>query len=248
MSYYLVCFYAAFALFGVSFLVSLFRERRSLLFHRAVLAPALLFNGTALYLLVLESGHLPSHFLFERFVELSLGAGLLLWLFSFADDTRRVAPYVLGMILCLFAVALPFPKEPTPHIFRFSLTAAQLFFQLEVLSFALILLSAGYYLMCLVERGRLPDERACLHRARGFLLVGFTLFLTSQFCGSIWSLQGWGDYWMWGKMSSAGVVVWFYLMFVIHLRYAPRFGRGFESGAGFSLFPLLVVYRMVWQP
>ena len=79
-------------------------------------------------------------------------------------------------------------------------------------------------------------------------MVGFTIFLASQFFGSIWSLQGWGDYWMWGKMSAVGVVVWFYVMFVIHTRYVPACSRTFEAGVGFLLFLLIIAYRMAWQP
>jgi hypothetical protein len=245
---YLLCFAFSFALFGLSFALSLCRERRSRHFHQAALFPPVLFNGATLLAMVWESGHLPSHFLFERFVELALGAGLLLWLLSFLEDTRRVSPYVLGMILCLFSLTLPFPKGLTPPIYRFSLLTARLFFQLEALAFVFILFAAAYYLLCLVEKGRIPDERSTMQKGRRTLLIGFTLFLTSQFFGSIWSLQGWGDYWMWGKMSSMGVVVWFYLMLLIHMRYTHGFGRVFEAGVGFSLFPLLVVYRMVWQP
>ena len=245
---YLFLFFSSFALFGLSFVLSLYRERRSRLFHRIALFPAVLGSGATLLVMVVESGHLPTHFLFERFVELSLGAALLLWLLSFLQDTRRVTPYILGIILCLFSVSLFFPKELTPPIFRFSLLTAQLFFQLEVLAFVLILFSAANYLVCLVERGRLPEERTHMQSGRRYLLIGFTAFLASQFFGSIWSLQGWGDYWMWGKMSFMGVVVWFYLMFIIHIRYAHRLGRLFEAGAGSSLFPLILVYRMAWQP
>ncbi len=245
---HLLCFWISFALFGLAFALSLARERRPRRFHRIALVPPVLFNGATLLVMVRASGHLPSHFLFERFVELALGAGLFLWLLSFLQDTRKVSPYVLGMILCLFCAALPFPKDLTPPIFRFSLLTARLFFQLEALAFVFILFSAAYYLLCLVERGRLPEEGSHMQKGRNHLLIGFTIFLASQFFGSIWSLQGWGDYWMWGKMSSMGVVLWFYFMLLIHLRYARGFGRLFEAGVGSSLFPLLIVYRMVWQP
>jgi hypothetical protein len=245
---YLLCFTVSFALYGLSFALSLRRERRPRWLLHIALLPAVLFNGATLFVMVCRAGHLPSHFLFERFVELALGAGLLLWILSLVADTRRISSYVLGMILCLFTVALAFPKELSPPIFRFSLFTAQLFFQLEALAFVLLLFSAAYYLLCLVEKGRLPDERSYMQKGRRYLLMGFTVFLTSQFFGSIWSLQGWGDYWMWGKMSSMGVVVWFYLMLVIHMRYAHGFGRVFEAGVGSSLFLLLLVYRMAWQP
>ena len=245
---YRILFALFFALYGLCFVLSLWREKRSRRFHRIALIPPVLCNGVTLLVVVLESGHLPSHFLFEQFVELTLGTGLLLWLLSFLQDTRRVSPYVLGMIVLLLVVTVFFPKDLTPLIFRFSLPTAQLFFQLESLASVLLVFSAAYYFLCFVERGLIPDGRSYMQMGRRFLLIGFTLFLSSQFFGSLWSLRGWGDYWMWGKMSSMGVVLWFYLMLVIHLRYVSGFGRTFEAGVGASLFPLLIVYRMIWQP
>ena len=53
---------------------------------------------------------------------------------------------------------------------------------------------------------------------------------------------------MWGKMSAVGVVVWFYVMFIIHTRYVPACSRTFEAGVGFLLFLLIIAYRMAWQP
>ena len=245
---YLTCFYVSFGLYGVLFLLSLFRRRLSARFYRIALILPLLFNGLAFVIMLVQSGHLPSHFLFERMVQLGLWVGILLWFISFRTDVRSVAPYVLAMISALFAVSLFFPKELSPLIYRYSLLMAKLFFELEALSFVFFIFSSAYYLAHLVEGRSVVAGRGDLQNARWYLLVGFTIFLASQFFGSIWSLQGWGDYWMWGKMSAVGVVVWFYVMFVIHTRYVPACSRTFEAGVGFLLFLLIIAYRMAWQP
>ena len=245
---YLTCFYVSFGLYVILLLLSLVRERLFRSFYRIALIPPLFFNGVAFVTMLVQSGHLPSHFLFERMVQLGLWVGILLWFVSFRGDVRRIAPYVLSMIAALFAVSLFFPKELSPLIHRYSLVMAKLFFELEALSFVFFVFSSAYYLAYLVEGRGLAAGRGDLQNGRWYLLVGFTIFLASQFFGSIWSLQGWGDYWMWGKMSALGVVVWFYVMFVIHTRYVPACGRTFEAGVGFLLFVLIISYRMAWQP
>jgi len=246
--FYLTCFYVSFGLYGILLLRSLFRKRLSRRFYQTALILPLLFNGLAFAAMLVQSGHLPSHYLFERVVQLGLWVGILLWFISFRTDVRRVAPYVLAMVAALFSVSLFFPKELSPLIHRYSFVMARLFFELEALSFVFFVFSSAYYLAHLVEGRSVVAGRGDLQNARRYLLIGFTIFLASQFFGSIWSLQGWGDYWMWGKMSAVGVVVWFYVMFVIHTRYVSACGRTFEAGVGFLLFLLIIAYRMAWQP
>ena len=91
-------------------------------------------------------------------------------------------------------------------------------------------------------------KKQWLNKARVYLLFGFVIFLTSQFIGSIWSLQGWGDYFVWGKMTFMGIVIWFYLMFVVHIRYLKKYGDKFMAISGSFLFCIIVLYRFIWQP
>lgn len=246
---YVTLFYLAFGLYGLLFLASLRLEKRSRFFGAVALPVPILVAGFCLAAFVRASGHLPSHFLFERFVQLGLWIGILLWLDALRGRADGVARYVLFLILVLYAVAALFPKEITPPVYRYALPLAKVFFELEAWAFALLAYASAFYLRSLMEGRRNDDEaRSALQRARRYLLLGFVLFLASQFFGSLWSLQGWGDYWMWGKMSAVGVVVWFYLMFVLHARYVPACGRIFEGAAGFGVFVLLIAYRMAWQP
>jgi len=152
------------------------------------------------------------------------------------------------MILILFGLCLFFPLDLKLATYRYSIFMARLFFQIEALSFVLMIIASAYCLLYLIEKKHLVDSRRILVKGRIYLLMGFVAFLTSQFFGSVWSLQGWGDYWMWGKMSFIGVVMWFYIMFIIHSRYVKGCGGTFEAGVGASLFLMVLIYRMVWQP
>lgn len=242
-------FYASLGLYALVFLASLRLETRSRAFLLIALPAPLLFAGLSLAALIRASGHLPSHFLFERFVQLGLWVGILLWLDALRGRAEGIGRYVLFLILVLYGVAALFPKGITPPVYRYALPMAKLFFELEAWAFALLTVSSAYYLRSLIDRARQKEgPRSDLQQGRRYLLFGFVLFLASQFFGSLWSLQGWGDYWMWGKMSAVGVVVWFYLMFVLHARYVPACGRRFESAAGFFIFVLTIAYRMAWQP
>ena len=152
------------------------------------------------------------------------------------------------MILIMFGLCLFFPMDLKLATYRYSIPWAQLFFQIEALSFVLLIFASAYCLLYLVENKRLDGGKKILVKGRIYLLIGFVAFLASQFFGSVWSLQGWGDYWMWGKMSFIGVVMWFYIMFIIHSRYVKGCGEKFEAGIGLSLFLMVLIYRMVWQP
>ncbi len=242
-------FFVSLGLYALVFAISLRAEARSRAFLLIALPAPLLFAGLSLGALIRASGHLPTHFLFERFLQLGLWVGILLWLDALRGRAKEVAPYILLLIVVLYGVASLFPKGITPPVYRYALPLAKLFFELEAWSFALLTVSSAWYLRSLVESRRQGNEpRDALQQGRRYLLFGFVLFLASQFFGSLWSLQGWGDYWMWGKMSAVGVVVWFYLMFVLHARYVPACGRVFESTAGFLVFALTIAYRMAWQP
>lgn len=242
-------FYVSLGLYALVFLLSLRIETRAREFLLVAFPAPLLFAGLSLAVWIRASGHLPYHFLFERLVQLGLWVGLLLWLDILRGRAEGVARYVLFLIVVMNAVAAWFPKEITPPVYRYALPLAKLFFELEAWAFALLTVSSAHYLRSLIEGRRREDpSRSALQQGRQYLLFGFVLFLASQFFGSLWSLQGWGDYWMWGKMSAVGVVVWFYLMFVLHVRYLPACGRVFESMAGFLVFALTIAYRMAWQP
>ncbi|UCF55913.1 MAG: cytochrome c biogenesis protein CcsA [Deltaproteobacteria bacterium] len=245
---YILCFFISFFFYFILFLLSLPGEKRSRLFFKIGLVPPVFFNGIAFLTMTVQSGHLPSHFLFERFVQLGFGLGFFLWIISLFEDTRRVTRYVLLMILILFGISLVFPFELKPPVYRYSILMSQLFFQLEALGFVLMAFSSAYCLLYLVEKKRPENRKPFLTKGRNYLLIGFVFFLASQFFGSIWSLQGWGDYWMWGKMSFMGVVLWFYVMFVIHSRYVTACRETFEAGVGSLLFLMIIIYRMVWQP
>jgi hypothetical protein len=249
---YRAYFFISFLLYLILFFLSIPGERRSRWLLRIGLVLPVVFNGLTFFAVVVQSGHLPSHFLFERFIELGFGLGMLLWIVSFWEDTRRIGRYLLLMILMVLGLCLIFPMDLIPPIYRYSLVAAQLFFQLEALAFILLVFSSGYFLVYLFEKRNLEkkhaDGEAYLQKGRIYLLIGFIVFLASQFSGSIWSLQGWGDYWMWGKNSLAGVVIWFYIMFVIHCRYIYACRGRFEAGVGSLQFLMVLFYRMVWQP
>ena len=227
----------------------LFKKNYTDLFYKVSIALPVLFNGMTFFCMTLKSGHLPTHYLFERFVELSFGVGLLLLVMSFFEDTKSLARYIIMMILILFGVCLFFPKMAKLPAYRYKYITAQLFFQFEVLSFILVVFACAFYCMYLVQGKAGDGGLEIIFKARLYLIIGFLFFLTSQFFGSIWSLQGWGDYWVWGKMSFASVTLWFYIMYVIHNKCVGGIGYTlFEATNGILLFVMLIMYRMIWQP
>jgi hypothetical protein len=245
---YLTLSYISLLLYLAFFILSLPGDKRPHLFYRLGFALPVIVNALTVITMTVQSGHLPSRYLFETSVELGLGLAILTWIMSFFWETRKIVRYVLLMIVLLFGVSLLFPHQLSLRIYRYSLVMAQLFFQLETIAFSLMLFSGACFFSCLVEKGTAGEKRLSLERGRLFLLIGFIFFLASQFFGSLWSLQGWGDYWMWGKMAFTGVVVWAYVMFLLHIRYISLCGETFEAGMGSLLFVIALSYRMVWQP
>jgi hypothetical protein len=246
---YIGSFVASLICYVVLFVFSLVSQRdtRKRILQAGILLPVIL-SGVALTDLIVQGHHLPTHYLFERFLELGFGLGFLLFVVSFFEETTRILPYVIFMILILFGLCLVFPIKVTLPSFRYARLSSQLFFQLESLSFMLMSFSSAYCWAYLLEKTNLSDKKQWLTKARLYLLFGFVVFLTSQFIGSIWSLRGWGDYFVWGKMTFMGIVIWFYLMFVVHVRYLKSYGDRFMALSGSLLFCIIIFYRLIWQP
>jgi hypothetical protein len=245
---YLTLFYVSLLLYIALFILSLSGEKRPPLFYKLGFAPPVIVNALTVLAMTVQSGHLPSRYLFETSAALGLSLALLSWIVSFFLETRKIVRYVLLMIVLLFGISLLFPHQLSLRIYRYSLITAQLFFQLETIAFSLMLFSGAWFFSHLVDKGTNSEKRLSLERGRLFLLIGFIFFLAAQFFGSLWSLQGWGDYWMWGKMAFTGVVVWAYVMFLLHLRYVSLCGETFEAGMGSLIFVIALSYRMAWQP
>jgi hypothetical protein len=245
---YLACFYLTFLLYLVLFFPALRGDRRSPQFYKLGLSLPVIVNGITLAVMTVQSGHLPMRYLFEVFVELAFALAVLTWIMCFFRDIRSIIRYILFMIVLLFGVSLFSKMQLSLRIYRYSLLMAQLFFQLEVVAFAFMLFSVAWFFSRLIEKKTAGEGRFLLEQGRLFLLIGFIFFLASQFFGSLWSLQGWGDYWMWGKMAFAGVVVWAYAMFLLHIRYVSFCRETYEAAAGSLLFLVILGYRIAWQP
>lgn len=212
--YITLSYFVSFACYGMG-LIATFLERMRLGSFFTLMGLAV--NGVALVLLWIAGGQFPVFHLFESFL---LCTFILALLHFFAGDKagdHNIAKWVLVEILILFAVLLFYPKSPAPHRYHHDALFVFFFHAFRAGALGLMLFSSAHYIQFLIDGkgSRLGHE--LFRKGRDFLLLGAIFFLTSEYSGIIWCLNGWGDFWRWnyGFLSSAFIML--YLMLVFHI-------------------------------
>jgi hypothetical protein len=233
----LLCFYGAFGLYVISFVLSVSRSKylHSYVWHTMLFA--FILNGLAIGFSVSKPVYIP------RSLELGFGLIILLWMVSLFQDIERFQRLILFMIVTLFVADLFSSGTFRTYTDLYSVPWGLdiLFHQLESMAFLFMTFSSGYCLLYLFENKSWKDPAFSLHSARNFMLVGFILFLTSQYFGSIWALKGWGDYWLWNQRFFISASVWLYAMFFLHLRLVSSWSNGIKALFGAGTFGVLIL-------
>ena len=235
--------YAAFILYGATFLLYVFRIKRSE--WMAGLA-AFILNGAALIMSYFRSGQLPVFTLFEAFL---LAAFILggFGVFSLVvkDYFPRLRLWIWSEILLLLLILMIIPSQRSLSAYDHDFIFMILFNLFRVIALALMLYSSACFIEFRYIRRRESSENETdlSHRGRNFLVLSAVFFLSGEYVGIIWSQKGWGDFWHWNSAFFQSTLIVLYLMIALHIPGKGRRADGARSlvGALSSLVMLVVM-------
>ena len=136
-------------------------------------------------------------------------------------------------VLLLFGVAGFTDKTPPPYIYDHGYLYILLFHLIRVVVVSLTLFASALYLQSRFDIRK--GNSASFHRAyqgRNFLILSAVLFLTAEYVGIHWCLNGWGDFWQWGGGFLQSTLIIVFFMLAVHVpgsnhrpgNWRPRLG------------------------
>lgn len=222
-------FYAAFALYVVALLATLWRPERGAF----VLGVAVVTHLAATVARGLAIEFLPLTNKFESFSAASLALGVVA-VVGFRRERLYTAP-LIGLAVLTLGAAVAFPAELTfpPPLMRTVWYPAHV--PLSFASYAVWAAAATASLVWLRER----DPR-WLARVDRLALLGFGLWTLSMICGGVWGVLAWGAYFMWDPKVIWSTILWFHYASFVHVKRAP------SLAPRPALRPALAILGLVW--
>ena len=130
----------------------------------------------------------------------------------------REPVFLTNSIVILFILAIQFgtPMAINDDYYMYDNIWVVLFFNLRLLSAAFFVHVMVLYLSCLLKRS---DESVppLLKSARYSLLIGAVIYLSSEWSGSFWCLNWFGDAWQWSHGFFKASMLFLMVMTVCHL-------------------------------
>jgi hypothetical protein len=203
----------------------------------------IILNGISLMAITAAADRPPIYGPFEVFQSVSFIFALLYWC---CDRTpKHETPFipVWPVNVILFLLALLDPLRLNPDYCQYDNLFVVLFFDLRILSMGILLYAAYCFFSSLEKKKAGAIRDTALYQGRNFLLLGATVFLAGEYCGSYWCLNGWGDAWLWNHRFFLSALMFLLSMMACHLpaSWLPSGRRRAFMGA-FPLFLLIVLF------
>ncbi len=176
------------------------------------------FNLLIFSLIVFSAHRLPIFGNFESVTTITLVLGVLHLssLFCSAPSDRRFydshAKWIYISIFLLLSYLAFFPKTLNQDFFMYDDIRVIVFFHFRILASGVFVYAALTYGAALFH-----GFPAYVHIGRNYLLTGTVIFLISEFSGSLWCLNWWGDSWHWSKGFLKASCLFLTAMLACHL-------------------------------
>ena len=174
------------------------------LMKRRILCFILGITGTLLSFIVLitiflKAGRPPIFGTFESVMTIITVTGFLSLLQEIFNKKQMgkdqvMSSWTWGANLVLLFLLGFFPKDLNPDFYMYDDIRVIVFFHFRILASALFL-----YAALILKDAFRYGWSTYGHMGRNFLLTGAALFLISEFSGSLWCLNWFGDSWHWSK-------------------------------------------------
>ena len=134
------------------------------------------------------------------------------------SNEPEISPWVWGAnVFLLFYLAF-YPKTLDQDYYMYDDFWVVSFFFFRIAASAVFLFAALIFAKTAFHQFAETRTAALLHKGRNYLLVGSTVFLFSEFSGSLWCLHWYGDSWHWSRgFFKASIVFLCRAMFACHI-------------------------------
>ena len=206
----------------------------------------LLLLGSIAILCWFQVKRLPVYGIFETSLHLALVFSLLVNITSLRTNFPRIQPWGHLLTAILIGLALTSSGKFNPDYYMYQALQVQLFFFLRltsggILLFAFLLFAFTWIHILKYQRSL---QSNWLHSAKTALIFGSIVFLCSEFSGTVWCIQGYGDLWHWSTNFFESTAMFLLLMLPLHV--PPRVRRDlYKSGTG-TLCSLAVVLGIIF--
>ena len=192
--------------------------------------------GVGLVWISVQGNRIPLYGPFEALTYLIFVTGILGFIFG-RRDLRAPALWSTAWILGLFALLWKQPMALNEDYYMYDNLLVLLFFNLRILSGAFFIHGAAQYLAAAHTPGK-----ALFHAGRNTLLLAICIYLCSEWTGSLWCLNWYGDSWHWSRGFLKAAILFLLTMGAFHLPGQLVRHRILKAGAG--VIPGLF---MVWM-
>ena len=165
--------------------------------------------------IIISSKHIPASGDFERTINIVLVLSTVGTLNSFRKDLKTISFSYWYFVLFFMFYVLFYPLEAGPSYFMYDSIWVKLFFQLRIISIALFVYALSVLISCIACKEK--NKTALMQRARNYTLLGAGIFLSGEFCGSVWAWLGWGDPWRWSGGFFISTVIFILALASSHL-------------------------------
>lgn len=160
------------------------------------------------------SGHFPASGDFEKFLNIIFVVLLIGTVSLFIPNSENHSYGYLYVSLAFLLYMLFVPHKTGEDYFMYENPWVVLFFQFRITSLALFSYALSVYFSVLFSK---ENSTIWIQRGRNFTLLGAVVFLSGEFCGSVWAWLGWGDPWRWSSGFYMATVIFILALATSHL-------------------------------
>lgn len=161
----------------------------------------------------------PVYSLYETFVHAALVLALCLIVSGKIERPQAILQWGNLLVAVLLGLALPVLGQFNHDFYMYQIASVQLFFVLRITAGGILLYS--FLLFACAWRQQLESTgnsgAETLRRAKSALVLAATVYLGSEFSGTVWCLLGWGDTWHWSSNFFQSTAIFLLLMLPLHI-------------------------------
>jgi ABC-type transport system involved in cytochrome c biogenesis permease subunit len=187
-----------------------------------------------------QNGHLPMSGTFEKMQNMVMIIILLGLIYEFINRKRDINALEFWIIVVIFQSLAFFDElKADPMFYMYDNVFVAMFFQLRLISIAVLTFSVSMYLTSLRLKTGSDEKSFMMHHAANFTLLGAILFIAGEFSGSMWAQLAYGDSWRWSKnFFTSGAM---FLLALLGSHLAPSWIKNKNLQILFSIIPLLII-------
>lgn len=233
--------------YSLALVLALFKQKKT---EKAAGLTGLIVCGTGIAAMIFLEKRPPLFGSFEAALYLSFILGILTFLPGKALLTeaskKRLTCLSYGGILFILLLQLGGPMAFNNDFYMYDDLKVIVFFNFRLVaaaffSYAALLFNFGAWSK-ITDKG---EKDFLMQNGRNFLLTGIAVYLISEWAGSLWCLNWFGDSWIWNKGFFKASIVFLLVMASCHL--PPSFSKSHRTKAILGSSPAVFILWMIFH-